>query len=80
MIMLLIHYLNFGRATRKCLCFLITNNVDKVLPTIKSRCQIIYVDNVEENCLDLYSTDDIICTLNLIDLIEKKSILFSVHL
>lgn len=52
--------------------FLITNNVDKVLPTIKSRCQIIYVDNVEENCLDLYSTDDIICTLNLIDLIEKK--------
>lgn len=52
--------------------FLITNNIDKVLPTIKSRCQIIYVDNVEENCLDLYSTDDIMCTLNLIDLIEKK--------
>ena len=52
--------------------FLITNNIDKVLPTIKSRCQIIYVDNVEENFLDLYSKDDIMCTLNLIDLIEKK--------
>lgn len=52
--------------------FLITNNIDNVLPTIKSRCQIIYVDNVEENCLDLYSTDDVMCTLNLIDLIEKK--------
>ena len=52
--------------------FLITNNIDNELPTIKSRCQIIYVDNVEENCLDLYSTDDIMCTLNLIDLIEKK--------
>lgn len=52
--------------------FLITNNIDNVLPTIKSRCQIIYVDNEEENCLDLYSTDDIMCTLNLIDLIEKK--------
>ena len=50
--------------------FLITNNIDNVLPTIKSRCQIIYVDNVEENCLDLYSTDDVMCTLNLIDLIE----------
>lgn len=37
--------------------FLITSNIDKVLPTIKSRCQILLINSLQEFDLNLFDSD-----------------------
>lgn len=52
--------------------FLVTTNINKILPTIKSRCQILSIQNISVFDLRSYSDDMISKVLKLISLIEEK--------
>lgn len=54
--------------------FLITSNLDKVLPTIKSRCMILMVNSLNDFSLNIYDEEIIRKSILVIKLFEKYSI------
>lgn len=54
--------------------FLITTNIDRVLETVKSRCQIIFLSTVENKILNFENNDTYNEALNIVELIEKHKI------
>ena len=52
--------------------FLITTNINKILPTIKSRCQVLSIQNIKVLDIKSYSDEVILKTIQLIRLMEEK--------
>mgnify|MGYP004533130987 FL=1 len=52
--------------------FLITTNINKILPTIKSRCQVLSIQNMKVFDIKSYSNEVILKTIQLIRLMEEK--------
>ena len=52
--------------------FLITTNINKILPTIKSRCQVLSIQNIKVLDIKSYSDEVILKTIRLIRLMEEK--------
>ena len=56
--------------------FLITTNINKILPTIKSRCQVLSIQNIKVLDIKSYSDEVILKTIQLIRLMEEKKVFF----
>ena len=60
--------------------FLISNNIARVIETIKSRCQIIFVSNIIKNIYNDYDEELIESAIKFIEFIEKYNINSIAHL
>lgn len=56
--------------------FLITSNFDSIMPTIKSRCQILKLEKIENNELDLEKLENALEFIKMVEKYETKSIVY----